>query len=81
MSFDYGLLLIQKSFIPLPREVTRSPRKGVRFFICLYRAVLDLEVESGEEFRLAGLSAVKEFSRFEIFKIFMIEKYLNRECG
>ena len=72
---------MQKSFILLLREVTRSPSKGVRFSFCLYKAVLNLEVESGEEFRPVGLSAVRELCVHEIFNIFIIGKYLNRVCG
>ncbi len=68
---------MQKSLIPLPREVTQSPSEGVQFSICLSRAVFNLEVVSGEEFGPSGLSAVENLGCYEIFKVFLVPKYLD----
>ena len=74
MGFQDRLLVGEQLFIPLLREVSRLPSQCIQFPTYFPRSVHDLEIETGEEFGPARLSAVEELG-------VTLGLYRNRSVG
>jgi hypothetical protein len=74
------LILLSVVFL-IRGKVSWAPRQCICFAVILSLSIRDLEMVICEEFGLSGLSSCKLLGGHEIFEIFVISKYLDRQFG
>jgi len=77
MGFQNRLLVGEQPFIPFHREVSRPLSQCILFPTCFPGSVHDPEIEMGEGFGPARLSAVEELGGHEIFQVLVVAKNLD----